>query len=102
MGPTMSRESPTMSSTAGLPRGSREWRKRRIVRQSPGDYATLVGKGAFRLPRHLRLLNRKLLDVARGRIDRLIISMPPRHGKSDLTSKFFPAWYLGLFRMPST
>lgn len=23
--------------------------------------------------------------------------MPPRHGKSELTSKFFPAWFLGTF-----
>ena len=23
--------------------------------------------------------------------------MPPRHGKSELTSKYFPAWYLGKF-----
>lgn len=26
---------------------------------------------------------------------RLIIEMPPRHGKSELTSRHFPAWYLG-------
>lgn len=25
---------------------------------------------------------------------RLIINFPPRHGKSDLTSKWFPVWYL--------
>lgn len=34
--------------------------------------------------------------VEEGRIDRLIISMPPRHGKSELVSVRFPAWYLGL------
>jgi len=37
------------------------------------------------------------MDVAAGRCDRLMISMPPRHGKSELTSKYFPAWYLGRF-----
>ncbi len=26
---------------------------------------------------------------------RIIVSMPPRHGKSELTSHYFPAWYLG-------
>lgn len=26
---------------------------------------------------------------------RLIVEMPPRHGKSELDSKYFPAWYLG-------
>jgi predicted phage terminase large subunit-like protein len=45
----------------------------------------------------LRLLNRKLGDVARGRIRHLLIAMPPRHGKSEFTSRYFPAWYLGTF-----
>jgi len=26
-----------------------------------------------------------------------MVMMPPRHGKSELVSKWFPAWYLGLF-----
>lgn len=26
---------------------------------------------------------------------RLLVSMPPRHGKSELISRHFPAWYLG-------
>jgi len=42
-------------------------------------------------------LNRKLVDVAAGRIKRLIVSMPPRHGKSELVSRYFPAWYIGTF-----
>lgn len=33
--------------------------------------------------------------VERGDIRRLMIFMPPRHGKSMLTSEYFPAWYLG-------
>lgn len=33
--------------------------------------------------------------VERGDIDRLMIFMPPRHGKSELASKRFPAWCLG-------
>src|SRR6478736_3920508 len=33
--------------------------------------------------------------VERGEIDRLMIFMPPRHGKSELASVRFPAWYLG-------
>lgn len=30
-----------------------------------------------------------------GTITRLIVNMPPRHGKSELVSVRFPAWYLG-------
>lgn len=36
-----------------------------------------------------------LEDVCKGKIKRLIIEAPPRHGKSLLTSEYFPAWYLG-------
>lgn len=32
--------------------------------------------------------------MATGRIDRLAVAMPPRHGKSLLISQFFPAWFL--------
>lgn len=31
------------------------------------------------------------------RINRLVISMPPRHGKSELASHWFPVWYLNQF-----
>jgi predicted phage terminase large subunit-like protein len=44
---------------------------------------------------HHRLIARKLEQVERGEISRLMITMPPRHGKSMLASEFFPAWYLG-------
>jgi hypothetical protein len=34
-------------------------------------------------------------DVADGKSPRLMILMPPRHGKSQIASKLFPAWHLG-------
>lgn len=43
---------------------------------------------------HIRLLFDKLMGVYNGTIKKLIIEMPPRHGKSELTSKYFPAWWL--------
>lgn len=36
-----------------------------------------------------------LQEVEKGVIKRLIITFPPRHGKSELTSKRFLAWYMG-------
>lgn len=33
--------------------------------------------------------------VERGESPRLMITMPPRHGKSEIGSKTFPTWYLG-------
>lgn len=39
----------------------------------------------------------KLDAFARGEIKRLMIFMPPQHGKSELSSRYFPAYALGLF-----
>ncbi len=33
--------------------------------------------------------------MAARRTKRLIVTEPPRHGKSELISRYFPAWYLG-------
>ncbi len=44
---------------------------------------------------HHELIAQKLEAVERGEIKRLMIFMPPRHGKSELASIKFPAWYLG-------
>ena len=35
--------------------------------------------------------------VALGEVDRLMLLLPPRHGKSELASRRFCAWYLGLY-----
>jgi predicted phage terminase large subunit-like protein len=42
-----------------------------------------------------RALAAALEAVERGEIQNLIITFPPRHGKSELTSKRFPAWFAG-------
>lgn len=47
-----------------------------------------------RAPHH-ELMNSKLEGVERGEINRLMIFLPPRHGKSFLTSSIFPARFLG-------
>ena len=46
-------------------------------------------------PKHIKYLAEKLEAVERGEIKRLAISMPPRHGKSELASNYFPSWFLG-------
>ena len=63
-------------------------------------HSRLVSYAAYQWPgyrdaEHHRLICRKLEAVERGEISRLMIFMPPRHGKSMLASEFFPAWYLG-------
>lgn len=44
---------------------------------------------------HHREIAHALERVESGECKRLIIEMPPRHGKSQLASIFFPTWYLG-------
>lgn len=44
---------------------------------------------------HHRLLADRLQRVESGEIKRLIVQMPPGHGKSTLSTQLFPAWYLG-------
>ena len=46
---------------------------------------------------HRRVLTDALQKVAEGKIKRLMVFMPPRHGKSEIASVRFPAWYLGNF-----
>jgi predicted phage terminase large subunit-like protein len=50
---------------------------------------------AYQRADHHALIAQRLEAVERGEIDRLMIFMPPRHGKSELASKRFPAWCLG-------
>jgi len=49
----------------------------------------------YRAADHHRLIAEALERVKDGTCTRLIINMPPRHGKSMLVSEFFPAWYFG-------
>src|SRR5260370_1295374 len=42
-----------------------------------------------------RQIAQQLERVERGEIDRLMLLVPPRHGKSELASRRFPAWFLG-------
>lgn len=42
-----------------------------------------------------RRLEKFAADVEAGLSPRLMLLMPPRHGKSQLASKLYPAWHLG-------
>ena len=44
---------------------------------------------------HHKLICDALEKLARGEIRKLMIEAPPRHGKTELASRRFPAWYLG-------
>jgi len=85
--------------------------------------ALRVSNGRWHLTRHLALLDWALVNLANRQAPRvwleryfphcrewleqhypgeemipfrrLVVEMPPRHGKSELVSRWFPAWYLG-------
>jgi predicted phage terminase large subunit-like protein len=44
--------------------------------------------------RHHRIIADKFNKLAEGKIDRLIVNMPPRHTKSEFASYFLPAWMI--------
>ena len=62
---------------------------------SPAWYAYLISRETWMPAPHLLLLEQHLLKTHTDKGKRLIVSMPPRHGKSEFISKYFPAWYLG-------
>ena len=68
--------------------------RRRAARRSLIDF-TEYTLPTYQPATHHRLIAEKLEAIERGDIDRLMINMPPRHGKSELGSRRFPAWFLG-------
>lgn len=56
-------------------------------------FAQMVYPG-YEVPEHLRTLGDHLHAIEAGKLRRLIVTMPPRHGKSLTTSELFPAWFL--------
>jgi predicted phage terminase large subunit-like protein len=54
-----------------------------------------LGMSRYRIGRHHRLIASCLQAVEMGLETRVIISIPPRHGKSELASRKFLAWTSG-------
>lgn len=69
--------------------------QRKIFCLTPCSFAYLSSDQKWIPAEHLRYIDNFLLKLSAREINRLIINMPPRHGKSELISKYFPAWYLG-------
>ena len=67
---------------------------RRKARAGLIDFTTYT-KPDFTVGAHHKQIAEALESVERGECDRLMIFAPPRHTKSELASRRFPAWYLG-------
>lgn len=68
---------------------------------TPALFARTVTKGTreeFRIPDHVAVLDDAIVRAVNSpEGGRLLVSMPPQHGKSNLCSKYTPAWFLGNF-----
>ena len=65
------------------------------ARAMPAGFARYASHGKWVLAKHLLIIQAYLLAMLDGEFDNLIISMPPRHGKSMFISQYFLAWYMG-------
>jgi phage terminase large subunit-like protein len=54
-----------------------------------------VERSLYRDAVHHRIIAREVENVIAGKCLRLAISVPPQHGKSEITSRKGPAWYMG-------
>ena len=76
------------------PEAASELLGRRMARRSLIAF-TAYTNPAYRAADHHHRIAAALEAVAAGACGRLMVFLPPRHGKSELASRRFPAWYLG-------
>lgn len=69
----------------------------KAVTATPGWLANQVSNGKWKYAEHISAIDKLLVCAANRKIRKLVINMPPRHGKSELISKYFTSWYLGNF-----
>lgn len=74
----------------------------RLIAKSPADFARVLSENDAEpwLPyRHLMYVNSHLLRLVDpdDPLDRLLVTLPFRHGKSLFGSTYFPAWYLNRY-----
>ena len=62
-------------------------------RASPAATAVRWSRGLWRRAPHLDLVSRKVSSLAERPL-RLLVSLPPQHGKSELLSHWTPVWFL--------
>ena len=68
--------------------------KRELARRHMSDFVLYVDRN-YQMNWHHQLLCEYLDRLAQKEIRRLMVFMPPRHGKSELVSRKFPAFLLG-------
>ena len=69
--------------------------RRELARRDYTAYCRYVHRGNWVPGPHHLLISDKLQAVMRGEIKRLMVWMPPRHGKSMQITETLPSYYLG-------
>lgn len=64
------------------------------LQRSPGSMSAILTDGKEKQAPHLDLIDRVFRDIARGIPRKVLITMPPRHGKSRRAARWAPLWYL--------
>lgn len=66
----------------------------RLMMPHPDDPDDIT-MSQYQVALHHEVMGHALHKVEKGELPRLIVCMPPRHGKTQLVSKLFLAWYMG-------
>lgn len=61
---------------------------------SPAKLGKADLPNSWQTPPHIALIDDLLVRMAATRSGRLLLFAPPRHGKSQIVSHYYPAWYL--------
>jgi hypothetical protein len=77
-----------------------EKRKRESAGKTPADFALKASLEPFKKYWYIEALSDRIAEGVKQGGFRLVISLPPRHGKSTLVSKWTPRWMLE--RTPSS
>jgi len=64
------------------------------IPDNPADFAEKYSEGRWKCAPHLRLLSDWLVEADKGLKSRIMVSLPPRHGKSEFISFWYPIWLL--------
>lgn len=65
-----------------------------MMLSQPMGYGVRLSGGRYRYARHIALLSERIAYHIRRGDGRLIVAMPPRHGKSETVSHYTPVWAL--------
>lgn len=69
--------------------------KLKLIRSSPVEFAESLSNGQWKAAPHHRVIEYEYLRLfADPKQDLLVVKAPPRHGKSEALSRWFPTWHL--------